>query len=222
MNIANKRDKKFKKLPYLSENCEDWMVLKEGEDWVLWFGNGLVLQKVPSNEIIRLETKRNVWYDATYEMGEKDIICFNIDKCKCKSYRFDGTSKLVFDKAAVKNIISKMFPRELEIEKCRADNVVKKEEKWVYALLVYDNNAGKLLCGEELNNCLPPNKLFSSWWEMPEDALLGIVEDNWYFKKGEEAYVYNEELKTFKVIRQGDPEWNGFYAVNDDGLEEFV
>lgn len=87
---------------------------------------------------------------------------------------------------------------------------------------MYDNNAGKLLCGEELNNCLPPNKLFSSWWEMPEDALLGIVEDNWYFKKGEEAYVYNEELKTFKVIRQGDPEWNGFYAVNDDGLEEFV
>lgn len=58
MNIANKRDKKFKKLPYLSENCEDWMVLKEGEDWVLWFGNGLVLQKVPSNEIIRLETKK--------------------------------------------------------------------------------------------------------------------------------------------------------------------
>lgn len=235
MNIADKRDKKFKKLPYLSENCEDWMVLKEGEDWVLWWGDGLVLQKVPSNEIIRLETKRNVWYDATYEMGEKDIICFNIDKCECKSYRFDGTSKLVFDKAAVKNVIGKMLPEKMEIEKYKIDNIVKKEEKfylqikyrkkkekWTYALLVYDNTAGKFLCGEERNNCLPPNKLFSSWWEMPEGSLLSIVEDNWYFRKGKEAYVYNEEWKTFKVIRQGDPEWNCFYAVNDNGLEEFV
>ena len=57
---------------------------------------------------------------------------------------------------------------------------------------------------------------------MPEGSLLSIVEDNWYFRKGKEAYVYNEEWKTFKVILQGDPEWNCFYAVNDNGLEEFV
>lgn len=211
------------------------MVLKEGEDWVLWWGNGLVLQKVPSNEIIRLETKKNIWYDVTYEMEKKNIICFNMDKCECKSYRFDGTSKRIFDKAAVKNAICKIVPEKLEIQKCKIDNIAKKEErfylqikyrkkkeKWTYALLVYDNTTGKFLCGEERNNCLPPNKLFPSWWEMSEGSLLSIVEDNWYFRKGEEAYVYNEEFKRFKVIRQGDPEWNCFYAVNDNGLEEFV
>ena len=239
MNIENKREKKFKKLPeslrYFSESDEYWAFLANGEDWVMWRGNGLFLQKIPSNEIIRLETKKNIWYNAAYEMEKKNIVCFDKDKCKCKSYNFDGTSKLVFDKAAIKNIIGKMVPGKMEIEKCKIDNIIKrkerfylqikyrkKKEKWTYALLVYDNTIGKFLCGEERNNCLPPNKLFPSWWEMPEDAFLGIYEDDWYFKKGEEAYLYNEEFKTFKVIRKGDPEWNCFYAVNSNGLEEFV
>lgn len=56
--------------------------------------------------------------------------------------------------------------------------------------------------------------------EMPEASLLGIYEDNWYIKKGENVYVYNEKLKTFKMIQKGDSDWNCFYAIDQNGLDE--
>lgn len=237
MNMMSK-DKKLKKLPeslrYSSKKDEYWTSVGYGEDWVLWLGNGLFLQKVPSNEIITFETKRNVWYDLVFEMEGKDFICLNEDECECQCYKFDGTSRLIFDKVMVKNAISKKFPEEVGIKKCQIDRVVKreeklylqmkyrkKEEKWTerYALLVYDNNARKFLSDEELNNCLPSNRLIPQWWEMPEASFLGIYEDDWYIKRGEEVYVYNEEFKTYKIIQKDDPEWNCFYAINQNGLE---
>lgn len=168
-------------------------------------------------------------------MEGKDIICLNKDKCECKCYKFDGTSRLLFDKATVKNIISKMFPEEVEIKKCQIERVVRREEKlylqmkyrkkegqWTerYALLVYDNAAKKFLCEEELDHCLPTIRLIPQWWEMPEASFLGIYEDNWYIKKGENVYVYNEKLKTFKMIQKGDSDWNCFYAIDQNGLDE--
>lgn len=238
MNMESKRNKETKKLPeslrYSSKKDEYWTIVGYGEDWVLWLGNGLFLQKVPSNEIIQLETKKNVWYDYVFEIEEKDFLCLNADECECKCYKFDGTSKLIFDKAMVKNEISKMFSEEIEIKKCQIDRVVKRDEKlylqikyrkkegnWTerYALLVFDNNTKKFLCDEDLNYCLPSISLISQWWEMPEADFLGIYEDNWYIQRGEEVYVYNEEFKTFKLIKKGDPEWNCFYAINQSGLD---
>lgn len=239
MDIENKRKKKFKKLPeslrYSSKKDEYWTIVGYGEDWVIWVGNGLFLQKVPSNETIKFETKRNVWYDFVYEMEGKEIICLNKDECECKCYKFDGTSRLIFGKVTAKNIISKMFPEEVEIKKCQIERIVKKEEKlylqmkyrkkegkWTerYALLVYDNKAKKFLCGEELNDCLPTIRLIPQWWELSEANFLGIYEDNWYIKRGEKVYVYNEKLRTFKIIQKGDSDWNCFYAINQNGLDE--
>ncbi len=47
MNIADKRDKKFKKLPYLSENCGRLDGSERGGRLGALVGDGLVLQKVP-------------------------------------------------------------------------------------------------------------------------------------------------------------------------------
>ncbi len=115
-----------------------------------------------------------------------------------------------------------MLPEKMEIEKYKIDNIVKKEEKfylqikyrkrkesghmhyWCMTILpenFYADRNGIIACPEQIVFKLVGNA---------EGSLLSIVEDNWYFRKGKEAYVYNEEWKTFKVIRQGDPEWNCF------------
>lgn len=50
--------------------------------------------------------------------------------------------RLLFDKATVKKIISKMFPEEVEIKKCQIERVVRREEK-LYLQMKYRKKEGQ-------------------------------------------------------------------------------
>lgn len=217
----------------------DWFVLGKGKGWVLWGGSALMLQMVPSNECIVLETKditdqaavsvRNnkIYYALENQNG---VSCWMYDIASKKKEKMAGEEKLK------KELYQGLAISEKKMKSCKVDRILLVGNKCYMQFIVSYSDKGKTkkkYCmlsinvdkQEEVNEEKKLNQILGDPSLVKQDTeekthpeyekrrYLGHIGDLWYIQAGL-FYCYNEKTEELKEIRKNDPEYNMYFAIS--------
>lgn len=223
----------------------EWFVLGKGKGWVLWGGSALMLQMVPSNECIVLETNditdqaavsvRNnkVYYALENQNG---VSCWMYDIVSKEKEKMAGEEKLK------KELYQGLAISEKNMKSCKVDEIILDGNKCYMQFIVSYSNKGKTkkkYCmlsingdkQEEVNEEKKLNQILGDPSLVKQDTeetthpeyekrrYLGHIGDLWYIQAGS-IYCYNEKTEELKDINKNDPEYNMYFAISKIELED--
>lgn len=227
LNINNRKTKE-----------SEWFVLGKGNGWVLWGGNALMLQMVPSNECIVLETRGNtnqasvsirnnrIYYALE---NEKGVSCWVYEVGLRKKKQLAGEKSL--EKGLYRELaISKKKIQSYKLEwitfyenKCYLQFIVsyrekRKVKKKYYMLSVNADIDKKVYQETKLNQILREKSYIEKEteekviFEHDKSKYIGHVGDLWYIQ-AKTIYCYNMKTEKLKKISSRDPEYNMYFAI---------
>lgn len=217
-----------------------WYVLAQGNDWVLWGGNGMMLQKIPSGEISALEEEDNTATVAS----DNNYIIYAVNKHSCYQYDVEKNKKKAIAKAEQigKALCQGLDISQKEIDSFSIDNImvndyriylqlkVKTIQKNIieqrYVILSQNREErGVLSYDTQLNSVLKNNfvrkeKKMGKKTIYRENSSFVLNIGELWFIKSKHYYCYDEKTNSVKEIDKDDREWNICYAVCEGGLED--
>lgn len=243
MNTKEKVSKKVPEIVQYPKDMEmedkDWYVLEKGSDWVLWGGNGIILQTIPSGEITVINSKDA---DLLTESSENDLI-FSEDEHSCFLYDINKMKKeKLVDRNEIHDAICKGMKRSKnELKSFHIESIFTRGSKYylqIAAEFVQDKGylkryvmlsqtieqRNELAYDPILNEVLEENgtedqKIKSKSTIKNNMKYICNIDGYWFLEEGEKCYCFNEKSNSFKEITAADPERNILYAVDQEDEE---